>query len=56
MFKVFSILALFRLDAGTSGLIMMSSVKQVRREFHSDHVNQNIEKKYLAEVIGNFPE
>ena len=50
------LLALFRIDRMTSGIVMFSKTQGRARDVSLEIQNRTTEKTYLARVVGEFPE
>ena len=54
--NICSLLALFRIDRMTSGIVMFSKTQGRARDVSLEIQNRTTEKTYLARVVGEFPE
>ena len=55
LFMVYSVV-LHRLDKLTSGVLLLAKSQHMTVVFQQDLINHQVEKMYIARVIGNFPD
>ena len=47
---------LHRLDKLTSGVLLLSKSQHIATKFQQDLINRQVQKVYIARIIGNFPD
>ena len=51
-----SVLGLYRLDRLTSGVFIMAKTAEFAAKVMKDIAGRNVQKEYVARVVGYFPE